>query len=174
MIVLFPVHYSDHNMNNSTLFSTLTIWISDVWYSNGRFVSGCQMVVWKPDWKSLFVVQNVWYLNGPPSHMTLPFEYRTPMYSDGYCIYEFSICQRITSCQMWRWGRRPCWSLSISTCAADLKQEATRLFKGTFINDVTQQEWRGRQWRFEIWTCQGFKWSIFVWFSNGSDIEWFI
>ena len=22
-----------------------------VWCSNGRFVSGCQMVVWKPDWK---------------------------------------------------------------------------------------------------------------------------
>ena len=26
-----------------------------VWYSNGRFVSGCQMVVWKPDWKSLCI-----------------------------------------------------------------------------------------------------------------------
>ena len=35
------------------------------------------MVVWTQDWKSLFMVQNVWYTNGPPSHLTLPFEYRT-------------------------------------------------------------------------------------------------
>ena len=25
------------------------------------------------------MVQNDWYLNGPPSHMTLPLEYRTPL-----------------------------------------------------------------------------------------------
>ena len=39
--------------------------------------SGIWMVVWKPDWKSLFLVQNVQYLNGRPGHMTLPFEYQT-------------------------------------------------------------------------------------------------
>ena len=27
------------------------------------------------------MVQNVWYSNGLPSHMTLPFEYRTPILS---------------------------------------------------------------------------------------------
>ena len=27
------------------------------------------------------MVQNFWYLNGPPSHMTLPFEYQTPILS---------------------------------------------------------------------------------------------
>ena len=32
------------------MVNTETIWIL-AWYSNGRFVSGCQMVVWKPDWK---------------------------------------------------------------------------------------------------------------------------
>ena len=58
--------------------------------------SGIQMVAWKPDWKTLFMVQNVRYLNGLPSHVTLPFEYQTPtlsdnsdesgiQYSDGYC-----------------------------------------------------------------------------------------
>ena len=31
--------------------------------------------------KRLFIVQNVWYLNGLPSHVTLPFEYRTPILS---------------------------------------------------------------------------------------------
>ena len=57
-----------------------------VWDLDGRFVSGCQMVrhqmvVWKPVWKSLFMVQNVRYTNGLPSHMILPFEYRTPILS---------------------------------------------------------------------------------------------
>ena len=55
-----------------------------VWYSNGVGLclvvkwSGIQMVVSKPDWKNLIMVQNVRYLNGLPSHVTLPFEYRTP------------------------------------------------------------------------------------------------
>ena len=31
-----------------------------VWYSNGRFVSICLMVVWNPDWKKPFMVRNVW------------------------------------------------------------------------------------------------------------------
>ena len=32
--------------------------------------------------KACYVVQNVWYSNGPPSHVTLTFEYRTPILSD--------------------------------------------------------------------------------------------
>ena len=52
------------------------------------------MVVWKPDWKKLFMVQNVWYSNGQPSYMILPFEYHTVRYSgvwysDGYCMCEY-------------------------------------------------------------------------------------
>ena len=49
-----------------------------VWYSNGR----CLVVKW---WlenrteKNLFMVQNVQYSNGLLSHMTLPFEYWTPI-----------------------------------------------------------------------------------------------
>ena len=53
---------------------TVTIWIPD---SSGIQMvdlclivkwSGIQMVVWKPDWKSLFMVQNVQYSNDLPSH----------------------------------------------------------------------------------------------------------
>ena len=56
------------------------------WYSDGRFVFGCQMVRYlngglKTDRESLFMVQNVWYSNGPPSHVTLTFEYPTPILS---------------------------------------------------------------------------------------------
>ena len=46
-------------------------------------VSGCQMVrilnggLKTGLKKSLLMVQNVWYLNGPPSHVALPFEYGT-------------------------------------------------------------------------------------------------
>ena len=49
--------------------------------------------------QKLFVVQNIWYSNVQPSHVTLTFEYQTPIlsgiqmnpvlgvrYSDGYCI----------------------------------------------------------------------------------------
>ena len=59
-----------------------------VWYSNGRFVSGCQMVRYlngglkTGQKKILFLVQNVWYWNGSPSQVTLPFEYQTPRLSD--------------------------------------------------------------------------------------------
>ena len=52
------------------------------------------MVVWKPDWKKPFMVQNVWYSNGQPSYIILPFEYHTVLYSgvwylDGYCMCEY-------------------------------------------------------------------------------------
>ena len=72
-----------------------------VWYSNGRLCpvvkwSGFWMGVWKPDWKSLFMVQSVWYWNGPPIHMTSTFwipdthtaRYldESERYSDVYCI----------------------------------------------------------------------------------------
>ena len=39
--------------------------------------------------KSLLMVQNVRYSNGPPSRVTLPFEYWAPIlygHSDGYCL----------------------------------------------------------------------------------------
>ena len=39
------------------------------------------MVVWKSDWKSLFVVENVWYSNDPPSQVTLQFQNQTPKLS---------------------------------------------------------------------------------------------
>ena len=61
----------------------------------------CPVFKWWPEnqtEKSLCMVQNVQYSNGPPSHMTFPFEYRTHImsgiqmdlvfkvrYSDGYC-----------------------------------------------------------------------------------------
>ena len=35
--------------------------------------SSIWMVVWKPDWKSLFMVKNVQFSNGPPSHVILSF-----------------------------------------------------------------------------------------------------
>ena len=41
--------------------------------------SSIWMVVWKRDWKSLLMVQNVRYLNCPPSHVTVPFEYPSPI-----------------------------------------------------------------------------------------------
>ena len=58
------------------------------------------MVVWKPDWKSLFMVQNIGYLNGLPSHMTIwlpdthTVRYSGVRYSVGY--YKLVFCQ-ITS-----------------------------------------------------------------------------
>ena len=50
--------------------------------------SSTQMVVWKLDWKNLYMVQNVRYSNSTPSQMTLPFEYPTPILSS---IQVFSI-----------------------------------------------------------------------------------
>ena len=67
--------------------TTVTIWIPNmsgiqmVDLCPGVKWSGIQMVVWKLDWKSLFMVQNVRYLNGPPSYVTWPFEYQTPIMS---------------------------------------------------------------------------------------------
>ena len=51
-----------------------------VWYLNGWFVSSCQIVRYSNrNEKRLFMVRNVRYLNGPPSHVTLSFEYWTPI-----------------------------------------------------------------------------------------------
>ena len=41
--------------------------------------------------KSLFMVQNVRYSNGPPSHLTLPFEYQTCILSGESGIQVFGI-----------------------------------------------------------------------------------
>ena len=51
-------------------------------YSNGRFVSGCQMVRYqngglKTGLKKPVNGPNVRYSNGPPMHTTLPFDYQT-------------------------------------------------------------------------------------------------
>ena len=42
------------------------------------------------------MVQNVWYLNGQPSHVTLPFEYWTPILS----IIQINLVFR---CSVFRW-----------------------------------------------------------------------
>ena len=39
------------------------------------------VTIWKPDRKSLLMVQNVRYSNGLSSHVTLPFKYWTPILS---------------------------------------------------------------------------------------------
>ena len=56
----------------------------------------CPVVKWWSEnltEKGLFMVQNVRYSNGPPSHVTLPFEYGTPIlpYSDESGIQVFGI-----------------------------------------------------------------------------------
>ena len=51
--------------------------------------------------KSLFMVQNVWYLNGLPSHVTLPFEYRKPILSS---IQVFSIQRLLYKIMHLKWG----------------------------------------------------------------------
>ena len=55
--------------------------------------SSIQMVVWKPDVKSLFIFLNVLFLNGPPSHdftiwilETHTVQYSGVWYSDGYVV----------------------------------------------------------------------------------------
>ena len=55
-----------------------------------RYSNGSVLKWWSEDQteKGLFKVQNVWYSNGPPSRMNLPFEYRTPILSG---IQVFSI-----------------------------------------------------------------------------------
>ena len=69
------------------VYSTVAIWMPDesgIWMIDLCPVvkwSGIQMVVWKLDWNSLLMVQNVGYSNGQPSHVTLPFENRTPIMS---------------------------------------------------------------------------------------------
>ena len=61
---------------------------------------GIQMVVWKLDWKSLFVAQNVWYLNGPPNHVTIIWipdthtvQYSGVQYSDRYYMSAYQMFQ---------------------------------------------------------------------------------
>ena len=44
-------------------------------------VDFCLVVKWSSSIVLGFMVQNVRYLNGPPSHMTLSYEYRTPILS---------------------------------------------------------------------------------------------
>ena len=53
---------------------------------------GIWMVAWKLDWKSLFMVQHVWYSNGQPYNVftiwipvTHSVRYSGVQYSDGYC-----------------------------------------------------------------------------------------
>ena len=61
-----------------------------VWYSNGRFVSGCQMV------------QIVLYSNGPTSHMTFPFEKWMPLLSGIQMNPVFK-------CSVFKWLLLKCW-----------------------------------------------------------------
>ena len=93
--------------NNCKLRDSNHLNTRQVWYLNGICVD-CQKVRFSNGRsenrteKSLFVVQNVRYLNSPPSHETLPFEYQIPIlvfrwilysgvkYSDGYCIYKIN------------------------------------------------------------------------------------
>ena len=63
--------------------------------------SGILMVGWKPDRKSLFMVQNVQYLNDPASHMTTIWILYT-QYSDKSGIRVSSI-QMVTVFNIQRW-----------------------------------------------------------------------
>ena len=74
---------------------TVTIWIAAdlsgikmIDLCPGVKYSGIQMVAWKLDLQSLFMVQNVPYSNGWPSHVTfhLNIVHKYCQYSDGYCI----------------------------------------------------------------------------------------
>ena len=87
------------------VYFTSNLWYSNhlntglVGHSNGRFVSGCQLVLYmngvlETRLKSLFMVQYVRYLNGtiwiPDTHnlaSSIPFEYRTNL------SYKVSIIQ---------------------------------------------------------------------------------
>ena len=60
------------------LYNTVTISIPDL--SGIQMVDFCPVFKWWSE-KSLIMVQNVRYLNDPPSHMTFPFEYQTPILS---------------------------------------------------------------------------------------------
>ena len=66
-----------------------------VWYSNGRFVSGCQMVVWNLDWKKPVYGQKClvlfqWSTKSHDFTIWIPHtrtaRYSGVRYSDGYCI----------------------------------------------------------------------------------------
>ena len=69
-----------------------------VWYLNGRFVSCCEMVLYSNGGLKTGLkkpVQNVWYLNGPPSQVTLPLEHQTLILS-GIQIYQVLGIQMVT------------------------------------------------------------------------------
>ena len=93
-----------------------------VWYLNGRFVSGIQMVVWK----SLLMVENVQYSNGLPSHMTLPFEYRTPILSS-------FLMNLVFRCSVFRW-----WLYKKSL---DMPEELLG-----YTGNPSWPEWWGQAW----------------------------
>ena len=57
-----------HNLSRVVKWSGIQM----VWYSNGGLKTGM---------KKACMVQNVRYSNGPPSHVTVLFEYRVPMMS---------------------------------------------------------------------------------------------
>ena len=76
---------------NGSSDQSLKFWYSNhlntglVWYSNGRFVSACQMVRFSNGGLKTRLKKPVngpkYYSNGPRSHVTLPFEYQTPILS---------------------------------------------------------------------------------------------
>ena len=77
-------------VNITTGKDTVTIWTSEqgtslvfAWKICVRLSNGPVSKWWSETWteKSLFIVQNVLYFNGQPSHMTLAFEYQTPKLS---------------------------------------------------------------------------------------------
>ena len=89
---------------------------------------------WSETWteKSLFMVKNVWYYsNGPPNHMTLPFEYRTPILP-GIQVFDIQMVTVLSSnylskslayrklfkkisCKILTWSLSSCSRLSLPT-----------------------------------------------------------
>ena len=57
--------------------------------------------------KSLFQVHNVWYLNGPQSHVTYPFEYRTHILSS---IQMVTVCTCFSMFVSWQFCMFFLWS----------------------------------------------------------------
>ena len=119
MVAWIPVRYSDACCHDT-----------GIWIMN--HLNTEQVKVWKPDWKSLFMVQNVQYLNGLPSHVTLPFEFRTPIlfsirwipysgvqYSDGYCT------------PYYRWKNAAPRSTRTRQCSTTTGPHPTNLYQNT-------------------------------------------
>ena len=80
-------------------FRPFSTFFSDSSFEIKKKRSGFRMAVWKWDWKSLFMVQNVQCSNGPPSHVILPFEYRTSI------LFRCSILRWLLYTILWRWLR---------------------------------------------------------------------